>query len=113
MNLGLLEVDKNDIITLANQSFIDMSGYSFNDLIGHKASEVFLSEESKKVVHSKNKNRTKGISDSYEIKVFNKKREPKQWLVSGAPNYDINGKVIGSIGIHLDITEQKEQEAQL
>lgn len=113
MNLGLLEVDKNDIITLANQSFIDMSGYSFNDLIGHKASEVFLSDESKKVVDSKNKHRNKGISDSYEIKVFNKKKEPKQWLVSGAPNYDINGEIIGSIGIHLDITEQKEQEAQL
>lgn len=113
MNLGLLEVDKNDNITLANQSFIDMSGYSFNDLIGHKASEVFLSDESKKVIHSKNEIRNNGISDSFEIKVFNKKREPKQWLISGAPNYDINGEVIGSIGIHLDITEQKEQEAQL
>lgn len=113
MNLGLLEVDKNDIITLANQSFSKMSGYSFNDLIGHKASEIFLPDESKKIIHSKNKNRNKGISDSYEIKVFNKKREPKQWLISGAPNYDINGEVIGSIGIHLDITEKKEQEEQL
>jgi hypothetical protein len=25
----------------------------------------------------------------------------------------INGEIIGSIGIHLDITEQKEQEEQL
>jgi PAS domain-containing protein len=31
-------------------------------------------------------------------------------LISG---YDINGKVTGSIGIHLDITEQKEQEEKL
>jgi PAS domain-containing protein len=31
-------------------------------------------------------------------------------LISGAPNYDINGKVTGSIGIHLDITEQKEEK---
>jgi hypothetical protein len=28
-------------------------------------------------------------------------------LTSGAPNYNINGEIIGSIGIHLDITEQK------
>jgi hypothetical protein len=34
-------------------------------------------------------------------------------LTSGAPNYNINGEIIGSIGIHLDITEQKEQEEQL
>jgi hypothetical protein len=31
-------------------------------------------------------------------------------LISGAPNYDINGKVTGSIGIHLDITVKTEEE---
>jgi CBS-domain-containing membrane protein len=25
-------------------------------------------------------------------------------------NYDVNGKVTGSIGIHLDITDQKKKE---
>ena len=29
-------------------------------------------------------------------------------IVSGAPNYDAGGNVIGSIGIHLDISEQKK-----
>jgi len=36
MNMGLLEVDNNDIIQLANQSFIDMSGYNQDELIGQK-----------------------------------------------------------------------------
>jgi hypothetical protein len=31
-------------------------------------------------------------------------------LTSGAPNYNINGEIIGSIGIHLDITEQKSRK---
>jgi hypothetical protein len=26
-------------------------------------------------------------------------------FVSGAPNYNLHGKVIGSIGIHLDVTK--------
>nr|WP_315254846.1 PAS domain S-box protein [uncultured Flavobacterium sp.] len=113
MNLGLLEVDKEDTITLVNQSFCDMSGFGIEDLIGQKAGEVFLSDEAKNIIDSKNVIRDKGVSDSYEIKVFNKKGEPKQWMISEAPNYDVNGEIIGSIGIHLDITEQKEQEEQL
>jgi signal transduction histidine kinase/CheY-like chemotaxis protein len=35
------------------------------------------------------------------------------WLISGAPNYDDKGEVIGTVGIHLDITQQKELEQQL
>jgi PAS domain S-box-containing protein len=31
----------------------------------------------------------------------------KQWLVSGAPNYNDKGEVVGSIGIHFDLTEAR------
>jgi PAS domain S-box-containing protein len=113
MNLGLLEVDNNDVITLANQSFSDISGYSFDELIGEKASNLLLSKESKEIVKSKESFRKNGKTDSYEVKVINKMGANRYWLISGAPNYDINGNVIGTIGIHLDITEQKEQEEQL
>ncbi|NJM78573.1 MAG: PAS domain S-box protein [Flavobacterium sp.] len=112
MNMGLLEVDTNDIILLANQSFCEMSGYSLLEVIGKKASELFLSSDSKKIVENKNTIRTKGISDSYEITSKNKKGETRHWLISGAPNYNLNGEIMGSIGIHLDITEQKNLELQ-
>ncbi|WP_445453754.1 PAS domain S-box protein [Flavobacterium sp. 25HG05S-40] len=113
MNLGLLEVDLNDEITLSNNSFNEMSGYSSEELIGKKAAKLLMPRESQEIIRAKNDSREKGITDSYEIKVFNKKGEKRNWLISGAPNYDLNGNVIGSIGIHLDITEQKAQEEQL
>lgn len=112
MNMGLLEVDKNDVIQLANQSFCDMSGFSLIDLLGNKASEVLLHPEDKKLVSFKNKERVKGKSDSYEVASINKKGETRYWLISGAPNYNVNGEIIGSIGIHLDITRQKSLELQ-
>ena len=113
MNLGLVEVDQNESITLVNHSFSEISGYSLEDLIGKNASNLFLNQENKELIVAKNKLRTYGITDSYEVQVKNKKGEDRHWLVSGAPNYDINGKATGSIGIHLDITEQKKQEEEL
>ncbi|TDE03607.1 PAS domain S-box protein [Flavobacterium hiemivividum] len=113
MNLGLLEVDLNDVITLSNNSFSEMSGYASEELKGKKASEFLIPEERLQTIQSKNHTRTKGEADSYEVKIVNKKGEKRNWLISGAPNYDLYGNIIGSIGIHLDITEQKRQEEQL
>jgi len=113
MNIGLLEVDTEDTILLANQSFSNMSGYSIEELIGNKGSELFLDAQAKETLIEKSKERKSGKSDSYEILIKNKQGELKHWLISGAPNYNINGEVIGSIGIHLDITDQKSQEEQL
>lgn len=113
MNLGLLEVDLNDVITLSNNSFSNISGFTSEELMGKKASEFLLSSESQKILKTKNEIRHQGITDSYEVKIINKKGENRNWLISGAPNYDLNGNLIGSIGIHLDITDQKVQEEQL
>lgn len=72
----------------------------------------FWMTREKQKIFSRNKNRQKGQSDSYELVVRNKSGERKYWLVSGAPNYNLKGEVTGSIGIHLDITEIKNLEAQ-
>ncbi|NHM07424.1 PAS domain S-box protein [Flavobacterium sp. CYK-4] len=113
MNLGLLEVDLNDVITLSNNSFNEMSGYSSEELLGKKAAELLMPSESQAIIREKMDTRKQGVTDSYEVKILNKNAEKRSWLISGAPNYDLNGNHIGSIGIHLDITQQKVQEEQL
>ena len=111
MNLGLIEVDNFDIIQLVNQSFCNMSGFAETDLIGKKASEL-LQVQNKQVIDEKGKERVLGKSDSYEVAVRDKLGAKKHWLISGAPRFDAQNKVIGSIGIHLDITNQKLLEIQ-
>ncbi len=111
MNLGLVEVDNDDIIQLVNQSFCKMSGYIEQDLIGKKATSI-LKFKNENIIAEKAENRLKGQSDSYEVEVLNQLGESKHWLISGAPRYDEMGRVIGSLGIHLDITEQKRLELQ-
>lgn len=113
MRLGLLEVDNDEIITFANQSFCEMSGYLITELMGENASTLFGKDDHANVLQQKNELRKQGHSDAYEISLHNKHGEPKWWLISGAPHYNDKGELIGSIGIHLDITKQKKLEYDL
>lgn len=112
MNLGLLEVCMDDIILMANNSFCEMSGYSEEELIGKVGRKLLAVEKQQKVITLQNKKRQDGESNSYEIDIKNKKGAIRTWLVSGAPNYNLKGELVGSIGIHLDITEFKSLERQ-
>lgn len=113
MNLGLIEIDNNDHIIFANQSFCDMSGYSLDELIDSKTTDFILKGDNIKLVKEKTLLRQAGVSDAYEIAIRDKANNLKWWLISGAPKYDDKGLLSGSIGIHLDITKQKNLEAEL
>tara|TARA_B110000902_G_scaffold102440_1_gene121133 strand:- start:5578 stop:7590 length:2013 start_codon:yes stop_codon:yes gene_type:complete len=112
MNLGLVEVNNDDEILLINQSFLDMSGYSEEELLGEKANRILFKEKGDNIILQQNKQRLTGDSNSYELKVKNKNNEFKHWLVSAAPSYNLLGDIVGSIGIHLDITALKNLELQ-
>lgn len=113
MNLGLIEVDNNEIIKYVNQSFLEISGYEMNELIGKNPSKMFVFGENIEIMKNKQSLREKGISDIYQIPIKNKRGELRWWAISGAPNFDDKGNLLGSIGIHLDITEQKQLEIDL
>jgi two-component system, sensor histidine kinase len=113
MHLGLVEVDKNDVIQFVNSSFCDLSGYSEDELAGKKAAELLVGPEDLQYMESKNELREQGVIDAYEIPAYNKNGEKRWWLISGAPLYNDTGDIVGSVGIHLDITDQKKMEEDL
>ncbi|WP_184549243.1 PAS domain S-box protein [Mucilaginibacter sp. FT3.2] len=113
MKLGLLEIDNNENITFVNQSFCNMSGFSLQELLGNRVSDLLISSEIREILSSKQKKSENGIFDAYEINVKNKTGKNKWWLISSAPRYNDNGHLAGSIGICLDITGQKKLEHDL
>lgn len=113
MNLGLIEVDTEETIQFANQSFADISGYEVTELIGKRPEDIFVFGENFEIMQTKQGLRKQGISDIYQIPIKNKRGELRWWAISGAPNFDDKGNLVGSIGIHLDITDQKQLEIDL
>ncbi len=112
MNLGLVEVDPEDKILMVNQSFINMTGYSEEELIGNKGKDLLPIKEDQTLMDEKVEERKKGKTESYELRIQNKQGDIRYWLVSGAPNYNLNGEITGSIGINFDITEIKNLQLQ-
>lgn len=113
MELGLLEVDNDQIIIRAYDSFCQMVGYTQDELVGKSAPELFLPEEFEQVLSQNQNERKKGGASSYELQL-KKKDGSRLWvIISGAPIFGDYGEVVGSMGIHYDITERKILEQEL
>lgn len=113
MKLGLLETDNDDIIQYVNQQFCELSGYTVSELLGKHSVDLLVTDASKQTVKDKSASRADGISDTYEMQVRTKSGDIRWWLTSGGPNFNDRGKMVGTIGISLDITERKMHEAEL
>lgn len=113
MELGLLEVDTEGNIVKANKSFCEMTNYTEVEIVGQNAIEVLLPPEFYPVIKQQDKERLEGKAGIYEMQLF-KKDGSRIWvMVSGAPIYDQWGEVVGTIGIHYDITRQRQLQQLL
>lgn len=113
MELGLLEVDLEQNIVRAYDWFCDMTGYDLGELEGKNAAEVFLNKESIAFMKKQDEIRKQGQAGVYEIQIRKKDGTFIWVLISGAPIYNFEGEVIGSIGIHYDITARKKMLHEL
>jgi PAS domain S-box-containing protein len=113
MDLGILEVDNEERIVRAYSRFAALTGYSPEELIGKNALDVFLPDEQKRLMDNQRSKRLEGEPGVYEVQIRRKDGELIWVIISGAPVLDMNGDVVGSIGVHLDITERKKLEQEL
>lgn len=113
MELGLMEVALDQTIIRPYPIFCEMVGYTAEELIGKNAEELFLPKEFKQTLHEQEAERRQGKAGVYEIQIKRKDGRRIWVLISGAPIKDKKGKVIGSVGIHYDITARRELEQNL
>lgn len=113
MSEGLLHLDETDCIIFTNKRFCEMSGYREEELLGQNASALLLDDEGRKIIEKANRRRRQGISETYELQLRTAQGKTIWSLIGAVPTLDADGKVIGSMSVHTDITERKRAEEQL
>lgn len=114
MSEGLLVVDNDDRILHVNSRICDMLGYTVGELIGRIAKDILLlSDNDRKIMEEKNRDRQNGIRERYEMMLRRKNGELLWALMGGAPMYGADGNVVGSVGVVTDISERKAAETAL
>lgn len=109
MNEGLLIVDNKSHIQYANKHFCESLGYSEKELLGKVSHHIIKTLNHKRSdFQKKAAQRKKGISETYELNLLTKRGESKWYKVSASPVYDTEGQIIGSMGVHTDITQEKK-----
>lgn len=110
INDGLIITDFSDRILYVNSRMAEMSGYSVDELLGETAYKMWLPENEWPVLQKRIKQRAKGVSDNYELKMLNK-RGMLWWAdVRASPVYDSRRKIIATLGAVTDITKRKLAE---
>ncbi len=113
INEGVFCVNSDGKILYANDQFCRNLGYTKIELIGQNILDHFFNEDFVRLSRQKLEMRKKGLSDVYEIKM-RKKNGDGIWIrVNGKPVFNSDGKFVCSVGIHIDITKQKELEEEL
>jgi PAS domain S-box-containing protein len=113
MKMGLLEVDIENNIRYANQQFAEMSGYSMMELTGKKVRDLNISEQFEKILSVEEDTTQESLTEISQMEVNTRKGNVCWWLVTRGPNFNDKGKLIGSVLISVDITQQKMLEMEL
>ena len=113
MNEGMVLVDNDDTILYVNSQFCEMSGYTEAEIIGKTGFLILFRPEDRQIILDKNRSRSVGVKDTYEISMLRKNGSEIWVKISGSPVYSSNGTVIGSLGVFENIHEKKLIAEQL
>jgi len=113
MNEVVMMVNNDDRVLFVNNKFTEKLGYTPDEIIGEIGYEKLLDPSDRNVIIEENKKRIEKHINQYELCFIAKDGQKIDFLVSGAPMLDSDGKTIGSIGTMTDITARKQAEKAL
>jgi len=95
----------------ANQSMLDLFGYSREEMIGLNARKIYVNSDDRNIFQ-KEIEQTGSVKE-YEVKFCKKDGTKMDCLLTSSVRQDDDGSILGYQGVIHDITERKCIEAQL
>jgi PAS domain S-box-containing protein len=102
------QTDLNGVIKLVSPSIKTLTGYSQQDVIGRKSSEIYYNQKDRDIFMQEIK--VKGEIRGFTTKLINSKGKPVDVSVTSHIIFDKNKKPIGIEGIIRDITSETKSE---
>ncbi|MGD8718468.1 MAG: PAS domain S-box protein [Candidatus Zixiibacteriota bacterium] len=110
---GFAIVDGEENILFVNQAYCNILGYTRAELVEMNIRDLIPEGEIPKTLEATRAKRDERRSTKYEVRMQRKDGELRDVLVSSTPLLDENGEYKLTIGVALDITDQKRTEAEL
>ena len=105
--------DRNDIVTRVNQNFAEFLRMKKKDIIGKTSFDLFPEEQARKFREDDLEVINSGIP-KLNIEESVDTSSGKTWAItSKVPQFNGEGKIIGIIGLAIDITERREKEKEV
>lgn len=108
--VGIVDLDEN--IVFANSAFCNIFGYPREKLIGMNLGE-FISRDELEKVRQETAKRKKNAASQYELRIKRKDDSFRDISIHASPWLNEKGECKGTIGVLLDITEQKRAQEAL
>jgi adenylate cyclase len=110
---GFAIVDGDEKILLVNQAYCDMLGYTQKELTGRSVTTLVHPNEIPKTLEATFIKKTQKKPTRYEVVMMRKDGTMRNVLVSSTPLLYEFGNFKVTIGVAMDITEQKRNELEL
>jgi len=108
--VGVVDLDEKFILT--NPAAEEMFGVEPGGLLNRNLKE-FISADFMAIIMEETKKRANAEKSTYEIDIMKPDNKKRTVLITATPDFDENGKHIGTFGVFRDITERKRMEEKI
>lgn len=113
-NAPIFGIDKHGNVTEWNRTAVTITGYDKRETLGRNLVEEFITEEYKIPVEEVLDKALEGMETAnFEFPLYTKNRDRRDVLLNATTRRDVQGNIIGVIGVGQDITERKQLEKKL
>ena len=109
---GVGIVDLNEVFQFANPAAHEIFGVQTGELAGRHLDE-FVVPENWQATQDQIRERQDGLKSTYELNIVRPDGTHRCLLVTGTPQLDANGVVLGTFGVFRDMTDLKRAEEAL